>query len=148
MILKIARKTGGKLTSHLLSAHGGEIFIHTLHISRSCLEDLPAVLESGGGKLSEYRINEYSALIQGLKIIPLKPMPERHPDRNLARLRAKLSKNTKHFPLISGTTIVYNVRQVQIDFNFFSKVQIPKIHFFPLFNSFWNQCCRWSQKKN
>lgn len=47
VLLEMPRKTasGGKLTSHLLSAHGGEIFIHTLHVSRSCLEDPPSILE-------------------------------------------------------------------------------------------------------
>lgn len=96
----------------MLSAHGGEIFIHTLHISRSCLEDLPSVLETAGGKASDYRVNEFNAIVQSLKIIPLKPLPDRAPDRNLARLRAKLCKSTKYFPLTSGSTIVYNIRQV------------------------------------
>lgn len=105
------RKTGGKLTSHLLSAHGGEIFIHTLHISRSCLDDLPSILEGVGGGVTDYRINDYAALIQKYKLVPLKPVPERTPDRNLARLRAKFDEYTKYWPLTVRSTLVHNIRQ-------------------------------------
>lgn len=99
------------MTSHLLSAHGGEIFIHTLHISRNCLEDLPSILEGGGGKVTDYRINDFAAFIQNHKLVPLKVTPERLPDRNLAHLRANLRKHSSYWPLIVGSTIVYNVRQ-------------------------------------
>lgn len=96
----------------MLSAHGGEIFIHTLHTSRSCLEDLPSVLESNSGKVTDYRINDFAAIIHNYKLIPLKQFSDRLPDRNLIRLRAKYCKSTKYFPLTAGSTIVYNVRQV------------------------------------
>ena len=47
------RKTGSKLLSHMLTSHAGEIFIHTLNISRSVLEDPPSVTES---KIAFYEI--------------------------------------------------------------------------------------------
>lgn len=97
----------------MLSAHGGEIFIHTLHTSRSCLDDLPSVLESNSGKVTDYRINDFAAIIRNFRLIPLKQFSDRLPDRSLARLRAKYCKNTKYFPLTAGSTIVYNVRQVK-----------------------------------
>lgn len=34
VMLEMPRKAGGKITSHLLAAHGGEIFIHTLCTAR------------------------------------------------------------------------------------------------------------------
>lgn len=55
VLLEMPRKTGGKITSHLLSAHGGEIFIHSLNISRSVLEDSPSISEGVGGKIVNYR---------------------------------------------------------------------------------------------
>lgn len=105
-------ETGGKITSHMLSAHGGEIFIHTLHTSRSCLDDLPSVLESNSGKVTDYRINDYASIIHNLRLIPLKQFADRTPDRNLTRLRGKFGKCTKYFPLTAASTIIYNVRQV------------------------------------
>lgn len=107
----------------MLSAHGGEIFIHTLHTSRSCLEDLPSVLESNSGKVTDYRINDYAAIIHNFKLIPLKQFSDRLPDRNLARLRAKFNKSTKYFPLTAASTIVYNVRQVKSTQHLFHKIQ-------------------------
>lgn len=98
----------------MLSAHGGEIFIHTLHTSRSCLDDLPSVLENNILKVSDYRINDFAAIIRNFRLIPLKQFADRMPDRNLARLRTKYCKNTKYFPLTAGSTIVYNVRQVKM----------------------------------
>lgn len=116
VLLEMPRKTGGKLTSHLLSAHGGEIFIHTLHVSRSCLEDPPSILEGVGGRVTDYRITDFAVIIQNHKLVPLKPIPERTPDENLLKIRTKLYKHSKYWPLTLGATVLYNVRQVNTDF--------------------------------
>lgn len=55
VLLEMPRKSGGKITSHLLSAHGGEIFIHSLNTSRNVLEDSPSISEGVGGKIVNYR---------------------------------------------------------------------------------------------
>lgn len=136
MISFVNSETGGKITSHMLSAHGGEIFIHTLHTSRSCLDDLPSILECNSGKITDYRINDYASIIHNFRLIPLKQFSDRVPDRNLTRLRAKLSKSTKYFPLIAASTIVYNVRQVKLKNTVISdcicnaNVQLPSIYWF------------------
>lgn len=109
--LEMPKKTGGKITSHLLSAHGGEIFIHTLHISRSCIDDLPSIMESLAGKITDYRINEFSAIINSHKLVPLKMLSERAADRNLSRCRANLWRHTKYWPTTLSSTIVYNIPQ-------------------------------------
>lgn len=114
VLLEMPRKSGGKLTSHLLSAHGGEIFIHTLHTSRSCLEDPPSILEGGGGKVTDYRITDFGGLIQSHRLVPLKVIPERLADENLTKCRTKLYNRSRYWPLTLGTTVLYNVRQVSI----------------------------------
>lgn len=101
----------------MLSAHGGEIFIHTLHTSRSCLEDLSSVLESNSGKVSDYRLNDYAAIIHNFKLVPLKQFSDRLPDRNLTRLRTKFGKCSKYFPITAASTIIYNIRQVKTEMN-------------------------------
>lgn len=55
-MLEMPRKAGGKMISHLLAAHGGEIFIHTLVTARSVLEDPPSISEGCGGRVTDYRI--------------------------------------------------------------------------------------------
>jgi Cell cycle and development regulator len=56
VMLEMPRRTGGKVMSHLLAAHGGEIFIHTLSTTRSVLEDPPSISEGCGGRVTDYRI--------------------------------------------------------------------------------------------
>ena len=45
VMLEMPRRSGSKIMSHMLTSHGGEIFIHTLNISRSVLEDPPSISE-------------------------------------------------------------------------------------------------------
>lgn len=111
VLLEMPRKSGGKLTSHLLSAHGGEIFIHTLCVSRSCLEDLPSISEGTGGRVIGYRIHEFGALMQQFKLQPKRLGPDSTFDENLARVRREFGKCTIYFPLTLGNTIVFNIRQ-------------------------------------
>lgn len=111
VLLEMPRKSGGKLTSHLLSAHGGEIFIHTLSVSRSCLDELPSISEGVGGRNVNYRIHEFGAFMQQFKLVPKRLGPDTQFDENLSRLRREFEKCTIYFPLTLGSTIVFNIRQ-------------------------------------
>lgn len=110
VLLEMPRKSGGKLTSHLLSAHGGEIFIHTLSVSRSCLDDLPSISEGCGGRVVDYRIREFGQIMQQFKLLPKRPSPDVTYDDNLTALRRDLAKSTAYFPITMGSTIAYNLR--------------------------------------
>ena len=46
-----------RVISHMLTSHGGEIYIHALVTSRSILEDPPSISEGAGGRLTDYRIS-------------------------------------------------------------------------------------------
>ncbi|GAB0094861.1 Protein asunder [Sergentomyia squamirostris] len=111
VLLEMPRKSGGKISSHLLSAHGGEIFIHSLNISRSCLEEPPSISEGVGGRITDYRIPDFGVLMQRFKLYPLRALPERPRDENLSKLRRKIYRNTKYWPITLGSTILYSVRQ-------------------------------------
>ncbi len=106
VLLEMPKKTGGKITSHLLSARGGEIFIHSLNPSRSCLEDFPSISEGIGGKHMNYRISDFVLLTQLQRLVPLKM---KHPDENLMRMRSKIAKNTKYFPITLNSTLIFNI---------------------------------------
>ncbi|XP_050068914.1 protein asunder [Anopheles maculipalpis] len=110
VLLEMPKKSGGKITSHLLSAHGGEIFIHSLNTARSCLEDPPSITEGGGGRVTDYRIKDFGVLMQQHRLVPLKPMPERQPDENMLKMRTKLARNSRYWPLTLGRTVLYNIR--------------------------------------
>lgn len=56
VLLEQPRKSGSKVISHMLSSHGGEIFLHVLNSNRSTLEDPPSISEGCGGRVTDYRI--------------------------------------------------------------------------------------------
>eukprot|EP00106_Octopus_bimaculoides_P016217 XP_014783659.1 PREDICTED: protein asunder homolog [Octopus bimaculoides] len=62
VMLEQPRKSGTKVISHMLASHGGEIFIHTLSICRSILEDPPSISEGSGGRVTDYRITQIEPL--------------------------------------------------------------------------------------
>ena len=49
------RGSNTKIISHMLTSHGGEIFIHNLSTARSALEDPPSISEGPGGRVTDYR---------------------------------------------------------------------------------------------
>lgn len=104
-----SRKTGGKTTSHLLSARGGEIFIHALQITRSCLEDPPSISEGPGGRITDYRIPDFAAFIKAHRLLPLKSKPI--PEENLHKVRERLYVRSPYFPLTLSTTMVFNLQR-------------------------------------
>lgn len=61
VLLEQPRKSGSKVISHMLSSHGGEIFLHVLNSNRSTLEDPPSISEGCGGRVTDYRITVRSA---------------------------------------------------------------------------------------
>jgi hypothetical protein len=108
VLLEMPKKSGGKATSHLLTAHGGEIFIHSLNTTRSIFEEAPSISELPGGKVVNYRITDFVQTISQQRLVPLKM---KYPDENLGKLRARIARMTKYWPITFNSTIVYNIRQ-------------------------------------
>ena len=69
VLLEQPRKTGVKVISHMLTSHGGEIFIHTIPTARSILEDPPSISEGCGGRVTDYRITVSQT---GCQTVPFK----------------------------------------------------------------------------
>lgn len=55
-MLEVSRRGGAKALSHLLAARAGQIYMHSLTIGRSPLEDPPSISEGAGGRVTDYRI--------------------------------------------------------------------------------------------
>ncbi|XP_037960783.1 protein asunder [Teleopsis dalmanni] len=109
VLLEMPRKTCGKSTSHLLSARGGEIFIHALQFVRTCIEDIPAITELAGGRLSDYRLSEFCAMAKAHHLVPHKNLSKT--DENLYHARQILFQSTRYFPLTYSSTIVFNLQR-------------------------------------
>ena len=57
VMLEQPKKGGTRVISHMLTSHGGELYIHVLSTARSILEDPPSISEGCGGRVTDYRIN-------------------------------------------------------------------------------------------
>nr|CAD7443228.1 unnamed protein product [Timema bartmani] len=113
VMLEMPRKAGGKMISHLLAAHGGEIFVHTLVTARSVLEDPPSISEGSGGRITDYRITDFGMLMKNNKLFPRKRKYEQTDEETLLnRSRAQLDRHTKFWPITISATFLFNLKNV------------------------------------
>ncbi|XP_066593100.1 integrator complex subunit 13 [Prorops nasuta] len=112
VMLEMARKSGGKTISHLLAAHGGEIFIHTLSTARSVLEDPPSISEGCGGRVTDYRITDFGTLMRNNMLVPLKRLPSSDGESSIEKMRSRLERHTKYWPITISSTLMFNLRQL------------------------------------
>lgn len=110
VMLEMVRRGGGKVMSHLLAAHGGEIFIHSLGTARSILEDPPSISEGCGGRVTDYRITDFGVLMQQNKLVPIK-RKNTEDTTPLEQTKARLEKHTKYWPITISSTCIFNFKQ-------------------------------------
>ncbi|GFU07392.1 integrator complex subunit 13 [Nephila pilipes] len=112
VMLEMPRKSGSKVLSHMLASHGGEIFIHTLGTGRSILEDPPSISEGCGGRVTDYRINDFGDFMKQNRLVPHDPKQERN-EPPIEMAKKKLTRLTQYWPLVfSHTTIFNNASQI------------------------------------
>ena len=111
LMLDVARLKG-KCMSHMLSSHCGELFIHTLSINKSIIDDPPSVSEGIGGRVSDYRINDFGDLMKLMRLEKCKPSTSG--EQPLEKARQVLTKQTLYWPLTIGHSIIFNLpNQIQ-----------------------------------
>ncbi|XP_045448678.1 integrator complex subunit 13 [Melitaea cinxia] len=103
--LEVPRKGGGRSASHVLAAQGGELWIGALG-GRTPYDDPPALSEGAGGRVTDYRIKEFGALMQQNKLHPLRGAGAN------ARSRARLQRHTTYWPLTISSTLIFNLGSV------------------------------------
>lgn len=106
------RSTGAKTISHMLTSHGGEIFIHTLSSNRSILEEPPSISEGSGGRVTDYRIRELADLIKCNQLAPW--MGNSDDSGPIQRSEARLSRFTKVLPATISSTTLFNMQIFEI----------------------------------
>lgn len=108
VMLEMPRKSGGKITSHLLAAHGGEIYIHTLCTARSVLEDPPSISEGCGGRVTDYRITDFGMLMKQNALLPVKSnTSDKIPINEMV---SRLNRMTRYWPLTISSTLIFNLK--------------------------------------
>ncbi|CAB0036317.1 unnamed protein product [Trichogramma brassicae] len=111
VMLEMSKKSGGKAVSHLLASHGGEIFIHTLSTARSVLEDPPSISEGCGGRVTDYRITDFGNLMRANILVPLKRRTNDRGEEPAEKMRKRLEKFTKYWPINISNTVIFNLKQ-------------------------------------
>ncbi|XP_056640094.1 integrator complex subunit 13 isoform X2 [Diorhabda sublineata] len=110
VMLEMPRKAGGKITSHLLAAHGGEIFIHTLCTARSVLEDPPSISEGCGGRVTDYRITDFGLLIKQNTLLPIKVKNNEETEQPIQKMKTRLNRMTNYWPMTISSTFIFNLK--------------------------------------
>ncbi|XP_069484181.1 integrator complex subunit 13 isoform X3 [Ambystoma mexicanum] len=115
VLLEQPRKSGSKVISHMLSSHGGEIFLHVLSTSRSILEEPPSISEGCGGRVTDYRITDFGEFMRENRLAPfLEPRCKVNGNMEIPLDRAKdqLEKYTRYWPMIISQTTIFNMQAV------------------------------------
>ncbi|XP_043943590.1 integrator complex subunit 13 [Protopterus annectens] len=115
VLLEQPRKSGSKVISHMLSSHGGEIFLHVLSSSRSILEDPPSISEGCGGRVTDYRITDFGEFMRENRLCPF---PESRSsdggssESPVERAKQQLERYTRYWPMIISQTTIFNMQAV------------------------------------
>ncbi|KAK3774530.1 hypothetical protein RRG08_049466 [Elysia crispata] len=111
VMLEQPRKSGTKVISHMLAAHGGEIFLHSIPSSRSILEDPPSISEGCGGRVTDYRITAFGEFMKENRLAPstsgLLKRLEGAP--SYAKAIDHLEKSSRFWPMVISETILFNI---------------------------------------
>lgn len=107
-MLEMPRKSGSKVMSHMLASHGGEIFIHTLGTGRSILEDPPSISEGCGGRVTDYRINDFGEFMKQNRLVPHAQVDD-GAELPIERAKKKLLRLTQYWPMVISHTTIFNM---------------------------------------
>lgn len=113
VLLEQPRKSGSKVISHMLSSHGGEIFLHVLNSNRSTLEDPPSISEGCGGRVTDYRITDFGEFMKENRLTPVSESTHDPSGKFPAeRAKAQLERHTRYWPMIISQTTIFNMQAV------------------------------------
>lgn len=104
-------RSKNKVMSHMLSSHNSELYMHTLASARSVLEDPPSISEGTGGRVTDYRINDFGEFMRRNRLVRCEsgqiPTPSEKAKNSLCR-------QTVYWPIVIGNTIMFNIQpQIQ-----------------------------------
>jgi len=102
------RSGGAKVISHMLTSHGGEIFVHTLSTARSVLEDPPAISEMAGGRVGDYRIEDLKEAILANRLAPHLRISALE-----TNARTRVERTFRVFPYTRSTTTIFEMQDLE-----------------------------------
>ena len=113
-MLEMPKRSGTKILSHMLTSHAGEIFIHTLNISRSVLEDPPSISEGAGGRATDYRIVDMGNLMKSNRLAPyFGAQEEEGEEQPLDKMSSRVERFFQFCPLTISATTIFNMELIE-----------------------------------
>ena len=109
VMLEEPKKSGNKILTHMLSSHGGEVYIHDLLTGRCPLEDPPSISEGFGGRVTDYRVNDFGKFMKGNKLVPYNKTSNVSEGPNLQAI-SRLERYSKHWPMVISDTLIFNMQ--------------------------------------
>ncbi|XP_065058146.1 integrator complex subunit 13-like [Rhopilema esculentum] len=70
VLLEQPKRSGAKVISHMLVSHGGDVYIHVLATGRNPVEDPPSISEGCGGRVTDYRIEDFGKFMKENRLAP------------------------------------------------------------------------------
>lgn len=98
-----------KSMTHMLRCHNGELFIHVLANNKPLIEDAPSISEGVGGRITDYRINDFAEFMKKNHLL-LKSATDENGVDNLEQSVLILKKQTQYWPISFGLTVFFNIR--------------------------------------
>lgn len=100
-----------KTLSYVLANHKGVIYLHccTSSVGRSFLEDPPSISEGCGGRVTDYRINDFGDLMRSCQLAPPPPLPGTEQSNATQLAMHRLNTLTRYWPLVISETILFNI---------------------------------------
>lgn len=84
--------------------------VKIIMVCRSVLEDPPSVSEGCGGRVTDYRIPDFGMLIKQNSLLPVKV--KQAGENPLDKVKERLNRQTKYWPLTISSTLIFNLKQV------------------------------------
>lgn len=78
------------------------------------MEDPPSISEGCGGRVTDYRIPDFGLFIQQNKLLPVKSSYSI--DIPTQKMKSRLNRLTKYWPLTISSTLIFNLKGVSVVF--------------------------------
>lgn len=119
VLLEIFKSKSNRVTTHVLASHNGDLYIHSLAThNKMNLGDAPSISDNLGGKVGDYRMNNFINFIKQHTLCK----PALSIDDPLNRSLNLIKRQTLHWPIVIGHTILWNVPNLLADIT----TKVPK----------------------
>ncbi|XP_002130469.2 integrator complex subunit 13-like [Ciona intestinalis] len=105
--------SSGSKNTHMISCCGSDIFLHALDVYRVPFEDPPSISDGPGGRVTDYRINDFTEIAKKAELLPIGHRLKSVGNEPINLSMKLLDRMSKQWPLVFSKTIVYNMKQAE-----------------------------------